>query len=41
MDGQVETEEERLNDAFLHDNLVEVCQHIVNASKIGHMHLES
>ena len=41
MDGQVETKEERLDDSFLHHNLIEIGKHVVNASKIWHEHFET
>ena len=41
MHGQVKAEEKGLNDALLHDNLIEVGQHVVYARQIRHHHLEA
>ena len=38
---QVKAEEERLDKAFLHHDLVEVREHIVNGRQVRHQHFES
>jgi len=38
---QVKAEEERLYDALLHDDLVEVGEHVVYTRQIRHHHFES
>ena len=41
MHGQVKAQEEGLDEALLHDDLVEVRQHVVDARQIGHQHFEA
>lgn len=41
MNWQVEAEEERLDETFLHHDLVEVREHIVNRGQVRHQHFES
>ena len=41
MDWQVKAEEEALNDALLHHDLVKVRQHVVDARQVRHHHLEA
>ena len=41
MDWQVKAEEEGLDKALLHHDLVEVREHIVNGRQVRHQHFES
>ena len=41
MDWQVKAEEEGLDEALLHHDLVEVREHIINGGQVRHQHFES
>ena len=41
MNWQIKAEEEGLDDALLHHNLVEVSEHVVNGGQVRHQHFES
>lgn len=41
MHRHVKAQEKGLDEALLHDNLVKVSQHVVDARQIRHMHFES
>ena len=41
MSRQVKAEEKRLDKTLLHDNLVEVCEHVIDVCKCRHRHFEA